>query len=362
MGSSGTRGHVRPLGDARGNPAVRLVVRKMQFASPRAWCGDSSPLAAALDAALSSPPMIVRPSRGRKKKVGGWGELTQWICEVGPAVYQIEPEDSPVPFKLTINATDVSVGFECEIPIDGDSIEAPRTRMRTLLTGVHSAHCRDADIGPILAITLRNVPYRRPTPPTEDPQWPAGAVTLAACQRFWTSKQPEKRRTFEILRAQELARGLKRDVSEDLLLIETESSDLGELGEQRYWLEKWMGETLKLRRNEDFLESGDKRIAIWERQRAEGLGFYDSASKVLYKGVAELEDDELDAETLKLLDTILNLNKLPDGREVHGKRVVFVGRPAALRWLPWVRERGGSVAYLGDNNELWDPAPDTGTD
>jgi len=299
---------------------------------------------------------MVRPVKGRTKKVNGWTELVEFICDVGAAIYMIEA-DSAVPFKLKMNVTDISLSIECEFPIDTASIEVPRTRLRTLLTRTHSGYCGMAKVGPTIAITLRDVPYKRPSPPSEDPQWPPGAVTLAACQRFFTTKGPEERARFGLLGTQELPSGLVRHSSEDLLLIETESSDLKELGEQRHQLEKWISETLRLQRDQDFLGSGDKRVAVWEKERTEGLGFYDSVTKVLYKGAAELKDDELDDDTLKILDEILRLHELPDGREILGKRIVFIGRPAALRWLPWVRERGGSVAYLGEDNELWDPAP-----
>jgi hypothetical protein len=338
------------------------VIRAIEFDAPHAWLRDPSklePLVVGFDqSGLRPDSLSARPVVGKAVELCSWAAVAEWLRQNDTDVYQIEPGKTEPRFNLRLNLTDVSLGVECEMPVDHGSIGVERGILGRLLEALHNGYCRHARVGPILAITLRHVDYDRPRPLHNDPQFPAGSVTLGVCQRFSESRGAEGRRRFETLRSRPLPSGLVRHQSGDLVVLETEATGGAELSRQRSLLEKWIGESLKLSLDEDFDERGDKRVMVWQREKAGEFGFYDAATSTLYKSAPELKNDDLDLGTLRLLERTLGLAALPDGREIRAKRVVFVRRPAALRWLPWVSERGGFVAYLGEDGELWEPAPD----
>jgi hypothetical protein len=347
---------------SRRRPGARLVIRAIEFNDPEDWVRSPSNFDALVHglelSGLPADSVTARSVMGGSGTIEAWPDLARWLAKTGPGVYDVEPAKADLPFKVKLNVTDVSLGLECDLPVEGDSIAVPRNVLNRLLEELHRGYCRRARVGPVLAITLRNITYERPRPPRDSPYWPAGAITLAACQRLFHGTVAEGRVRFASLRSRPLPAGLNRRQSEDLLILETRALGGSALAEQRTVLERWIGEAMQLSRDEDFDEHGDKRIMIWDREKIADLGFYDPVAKVVFKAAPELTDDVLDSGTLDLVDRVLQLNTLPDGREVLGKRVVFVARPAALKWLDWVKERGGSVAYLGNDGDLWDPAPE----
>ncbi len=353
---------MRRSGSASGKrrPSIRLVVRAIEFDEPDAWLSDSSrldPLGLSLEVSgLPSDSLKSKSVTGKAVVLEGWSKLAGWLKKGGLDLYQIESEKTSPSFKLKLNLTEVSIGLECELPVESESIGEIRKMLDGILEALHGGYCGQARIGPVLAITLRNLPYSRPRNPREDPQWPPGATTLGACKRFFESKGAEGRQRFKVLSSHPLPSGLTRRSVADLLIIETQATEGSALKAQRSELEKWIGEALNLSLDEEFNEHGDKQVIVLEREKAGQLGFYDSATKVLYKSAPELKNDDLDSGTLKRIEKILAMEKLPDGRKILGKRIVFVGKSAALRWSPWVSERGGSVAYLGTDGELWEPA------
>ena len=342
---------------SRGQTAsAKLIVRAIQFSPSESWLEDETsvvPLSNALESSgLDVRSETVRSAMGASATVTSWSELAQWIRSNGDDVYEIQSRKRHA-YKLKVNATQVSIGVECELPFDEDADIVRRT-LTPLLEKLHAGYCERALVGPVLAIVLRNVPYTRPRPIRDDLRWPAGAVLLGRCERFVRHTRDKELGEFERLIAQPPPAGVVRRRSGDLVVLETEADQGSALADQRARLEKWVGEILKLSKDEDFNDAGDRRLLRWKPEKAGNLGVYDAPTEVLYKTAPELANDELDPDTLEALEVILQANELPDGREIRQKRVVFVNRSAALKWRAWVLERGGDVAYLGDEGELWD--------
>jgi hypothetical protein len=344
------------------SPAGKLTMRSISFDKPDQWLRDASnllPLVSCLEGSgVKATPLVARSVVGKPITLTGWAALADWLRESGASVYEIDAAAAKPALRMTLNVTTVSLVIECTIAVDAGAVGAGTTMLRELLEGFHAGYCRRALVGPVLAITLQNVDYARPRKQHNHKQWLPGAIMLGACERFFASRGPAERGRLAMLERRSLPAGLSRRKSGDLLVIATEATEGMELSRQRTLLEEWIGDTLALPLDEDFDRRGDKRIIVAERERAGQMGFYDPGSKTLFKAAPEMKGDDLDAATRKRLEDILRRETLPDGRAIRAKRIVFIGRPAAIRWLPWVAERGGTVAYLDTDGQMWDPAPE----
>lgn len=338
-----------------------LDIRDVTFEVTAPWHSDASLMQPMLQSLADALPTLesasVKNVRDRRPTtVASWNELGEVLRAGGTGVYEAEAIGAAVSTSLTINLTDVSFTLDVQIPCADHAFGEMRGQLESLLTLLHERYCGRALVGPSLSITPRNAPYVRPKPLREHPHWPAGAVTLAACRRLFASKGSEKLWRYEMLQSRAMPKGLNRRMSGDLLIIATDAHAGVDLATQRALLEQWISGVLQLPLDDDFDERGDRRLTIWERQNVGRLGFYDPASRFLYKSAPELKDDELDPGTLTVLQEVLATEELPDQRPVLGKCVVFVQRPAAVRWSRWIGERGGTVAYLGPDGQLWEPA------
>ena len=336
-----------------------LVIRDVRFEAAPPWHRNEAlmaPLLESLDTFLSGPIDVKEVRARRPTEAGDWRTVGAALRQSGSGSYEITATALGGRAAITLDLTDVSFTLDVQVPLADTNQAKVRSLLDGLLEVVHENYCTIALVGPSLSVRLLNVPYPRHRPFREHPHWPAGAVTLAACRRFFASRGPLRIARFEVLETSPLPPVLSRRMSGDLLVIETKSADLSNLGEARASLEKWIGDAMQLTIDEDFDKRGDRRLVVWDRQPAGSLGFYDSAARVLYKSAPEIENDNLDPETLALLEQVLATSELPEHGPVLGKRILFVGRPAAVRWSPWVEERGGKVAYLGEDGEIWEPA------
>jgi hypothetical protein len=216
------------------------------------------------------------------------------------------------------------------------------------------------DIGPTMWLILPGRSYPRPLPPRRSPRV-GEAVWAYFFSRSYFRDQPNEswKSNLKKLENAPLAPNLVRESDGDLLVIRVERGreDRAALLDGLGQLEKWIGETLDLPRDQDFKENGDQRWPVWQPERIKPFSFYDVAKKIAYKVVAEDAQQHLDPETMAELATALPLRKMPDGRAIVSTMVVFVERGGAVANLSAMQRLGAAGTLYRDSEDFWNPKP-----
>jgi hypothetical protein len=263
---------------------------------------------------------------------------------------------------ITLTLTDHGTELDAQVDIPAgpggvESLESVVERAAAL-----DAHTRPiGTIGPVFWVVLPSIRYPRPLPPRISPHWVPNVIAYFLSRRFYHSgSESIHLSTFQRLEAASPPDDIVRESAEDLLVIRGRGplTDPKALKRQLSSLESWIGVTLRLPRDQEFLANGDQLWRVWKSARVAPFSFYDEATRIGYKVVAETAANELDQETLAELKELLPLRQLPDGRTINSTVVIFAFREGAVANLRAIRELGGEGALYRDaQGAFWNPDP-----
>ena len=348
--------------------AIQLVleIQSLKFTDgPRAWWNDDGRLGELLlpiqEAAFGDIPVKLEIVSGKNDlRFAHLSEIAPVLARSGKGIYRAVGDDPSRLRRLTLSVDERSLAITLTVQVGPEDHQPSLNQLTEMAVELNNACLKHGNIGPTFTLRWFEPDYPRPTPPRFDSSWPPGAVAYYLSAAYHANKGPDSQALFALLRDAHAPQGIVRQQRGDLLVIQAaESMEPREAFEsQLYKLEVWIGKLLDLKFDPDYQAGGDKKVSIWSKEKGKPFSFYDNSLRIGYKVVAEGRGDELDAETWEELEAVLPLRSLPDGRPVRATRVILVGREAALRHLPRIRELGGSaVLYLGEDGELWDPAP-----
>jgi hypothetical protein len=345
---------------------LMLEVRYLNFTDgPRAWWKDADRLEALLlpiqEAVFKDRPGRLEMSSGKRRlEFARLIDVAPTLREAGEGDYKVVGNEPMQPPSLSLFIDQWSVTIELEVWVEPGDHQLSLNQLTTMAVALNNACLKHGNIGPTFSLRWMEPDYPRPLPPRSHPAWPPGAVAYYLSAAYHASEGPDSQAMFALLKDAPLPQGILRQQQGDLLVIQAAEhiEPREEFESQLYKLEVWVGRLLDLKFDPAYQANGDKKVSVWSKENGKPFSFYDDSTRIGYKVVAEGRGDELDAETWAELEAMLPLRSLPDGRPVKATRVILVGRAAALRHLPRIRELGGSAAlYLDEDGELWDPAP-----
>lgn len=217
-------------------------------------------------------------------------------------------------------------------------------------------------IGPVYWISLPSIQYPRPLPPRISGQWVPGVIAYVLSRAFYASGaesiDPAALRRIE--GAPPPDELIRENVDDDLVAVRGRGplDDRTALRRQLSAMEAWIGQTLGLPQDQEFLDTGDQLWRVWKSTRIPPFSFFDEATRIGYKVVAETATHEIDTETLTELRAVLPVRALSDGRPVDSTMVIFAFREGAVRNLGLVRDLGAAGAlYRDEKGAFWNPEP-----
>jgi len=168
--------------------------------------------------------------------------------------------------------------------------------------------------------------------------------------------QPDEEGVVRQLAEGELVPGATRQQRDDLLVVtwgDLSRARAEDILAQRY---AWYADRAGFPLDSRFNAAGDKEFALWNPSPSQQLTGYSVGSQTGMKALVFDAPDEV-VDDLDDLAALIAAGTTAEGYPIQGVAVVAPSREAAVQLRPLAAARGLSVAYVGDDNRLWNPFP-----
>lgn len=295
---------------------------------------------------------------GKPQRIGSAAQLDKlvgaWRDEVAQ-LYSGEFDDPDFMVHLSLGPAGLrlTVGFGRAL-VDG----ALRDRVAALVAA-WSARLAERRCRLTVASLAPATSYPRPRPPVTGTKWPLGELEYYL-GRTWHRADRERAAVLAAIERARLPRGGTRTTDGDVVRVAfaCDLTDPRAVAEARVASERWLTPLVPTEPDDDWNQLGDRIVVPTERDELLPFTFYDSDSRVGYKGlVVDPDTGEIDEDAWSELVGIAASGEAHDGTPVASVRLVFPTRKDALAMHARTIASGFEMATYPQGDALWEVNP-----